>query len=368
MKLLNVLFLLIFVVTTQVSSRDRLVLRLPKIEDYQILKCDFHTHTVFSDGHVWPDFRVGEAWIDGLDVLAITDHIEYQPHEKDVPTNHNRPFDIAKSAAASVGITLVKGTEITRDMPPGHFNALFLKNIELLDTDNWRDAIKAAHEQGAFIFWNHPGWTGQEPDGVGKWYDEHEELYQAGMMHGIEVVNDDEYYPEVHQWCLDKKLTMIGNSDIHSTTDMQFNLDAPKHRPMTWVLATDKSPEAIREALDAQRTVVYWRDWLIGEQQYLEPIFHGSVELITPQIDRRARQFVQLANTSDLTFELELIKATEGISAPQNIILQPGHAARLRIDFDREKAFENFELEYQVVNLKIAPEKGLPVVWDIDVK
>lgn len=48
---------------------------------FHVLKCDFHTHTIFSDGRVWPTMRVDEAWKDGLDAIAITDHIEVRPVE-----------------------------------------------------------------------------------------------------------------------------------------------------------------------------------------------------------------------------------------------------------------------------------------------
>jgi hypothetical protein len=54
-------------------------LPVPDLPGYQTLKCDFHMHTVFSDGQVWPPLRVMEAWRDGLDCIAITDHIDYQP-------------------------------------------------------------------------------------------------------------------------------------------------------------------------------------------------------------------------------------------------------------------------------------------------
>ncbi len=30
----------------------------PNILGYKTLKCDFHQHTVFSDGDVWPSIRV----------------------------------------------------------------------------------------------------------------------------------------------------------------------------------------------------------------------------------------------------------------------------------------------------------------------
>lgn len=367
MRKITAILLFIGLFFTGLTSRDRLVLRLPEIEGYQIVKCDFHSHTVFSDGHVWPDFRVGEAWADGLDALAISDHIEYRPHEKDLSTNHNRSFELAKGAADAVGITLIKAAEITRDMPPGHLNVLFLTDVDKLDTESWRDAVKAAYKQGAFIFWNHPGWTGQQPDGISRWYDEHDELLAAGILHGIEVVNSDEYYPTVYQWCIEKKLTILGNSDIHSTTDMDYNHIPGNHRPMTWVLAKSKEINDIKEALFARRTIVYWRDILIGEKHYLEPLFFGAIRLETPTIVRAKGQQVQIANLSDLLFELELVSAPEGVSAPQSFTLQPGHATRLRLGFDKEKAFDRIKLDYVVSNLQIGPEEGLPVSWSITV-
>lgn len=72
------------------NAQDRTVLRLPNVSGYNVIKADFHMHTVFSDGKVWPDFRVGEAWVNGLDAMAITDHIEYQRHKDDMPKNLNR--------------------------------------------------------------------------------------------------------------------------------------------------------------------------------------------------------------------------------------------------------------------------------------
>ena len=46
-----------------------------------LISTDLHIHTVFSDGFVWPDLRVDEALREGLDLISITDHLEYQPHK-----------------------------------------------------------------------------------------------------------------------------------------------------------------------------------------------------------------------------------------------------------------------------------------------
>lgn len=114
--------------------------------------------------------RVKEAWRQGLDVIAVTDHVEYQPHKDDVPTNHDRPYELAAGRAKEMNLLLPKGAEITRDTPPGHFNAIFLEDVARLETEGFVDAVKRANEQGAFVFWNHHGWKGPEK---GRWLEAH---------------------------------------------------------------------------------------------------------------------------------------------------------------------------------------------------
>ena len=63
----------------QADHRKEIV--LPQVNGYNVYKADLHSHTVFSDGQVMPELRVREAWKDGLDVIAITDHIEYRKNE-----------------------------------------------------------------------------------------------------------------------------------------------------------------------------------------------------------------------------------------------------------------------------------------------
>ena len=51
---------------------------VPQVRGLNVYKADLHTHTIFSDAHVTPEYRVQEAWLDGLDVIAITEHTEYR--------------------------------------------------------------------------------------------------------------------------------------------------------------------------------------------------------------------------------------------------------------------------------------------------
>jgi len=317
-------------------GQSRREINFPDIMGYKTLKCDFHMHTVFSDGSVWPPVRVDEAWREGLDAISITDHIEYQPHKKDVPTNHNRPYHIAFSRAREKNLLLIKGTEITRETPPGHF------------TEDLFDVMKAAQKQNAFVFWNHPGW---KPEHKG-WFDTHTTLYENKWMHGIEVVNGGSYYPEAHEWCLEKNLTMMGNTDIHQPSTL-LETSPGNHRAMTLVFARERSIDAIKEALVKGRTTVWFKDQLIGRKKYLDAIFKESVEIGKPY-------------NSDIDIDLE--KA--GTLGPGKLTLAANATTILRtgIGAKAEEAPAQIELSYIAGNFLIAPGKGLPVTLTIRLK
>jgi predicted metal-dependent phosphoesterase TrpH len=355
----------------QGEGRCRTPIRIPDLPGYLTLKCDFHMHTVFSDGLVWPDVRAEEAWRQGLDAIAITDHIEYQPHKADLPTKHNRSYEIAKSKGDTLNVIVIHGSEITRQMPPGHLNAIFLTDSEPLDTPKWQDAVRAAARQNAFIFWNHPGWKAQQPDGVARWYPEHEDLLKKGWLNGIEVVNSRSYYPEAHRWCLEKKLTMLSNSDIHPPLAMDYDLAAGEHRPLTLVFATERSAAAIKEALFARRTAVYSGNRLIGEARFLRPIFERSITIVTPRLTIRGkgRKYAQIRNDSDLNYELQRAGAVEGLTIPASLTLRAGKTVLLEVRGQGtiKSGTRRCALPYRVTNLLVTPEEGLPVTLPLEV-
>lgn len=346
-------------------DRARTPVRIPDIPGYRTLKCDFHMHTVFSDGKVWPDVRAEEAWREGLDAIAITDHIEYLPHKADLPPAHNRSYEIARDHGDRLQLVVIRGSEITRAMPPGHFNAIFLTDARALDVKEWRDAMAEAQRQGAFIFWNHPGWTGQQPDGVSRWYPEHSELLAANQLHGIEVVNDREYYPEAHAWCLEKNLTMLSNSDIHNPLNLDYDLHLGDHRPMTLVFARDGSPEAIKEALFARRTAVYAGSLLVGREEFLKPIFERSVRVLTPQVQVRGTglAYVQIANDSDIPYTLQPTADDPDLRFPRTLRLPAGKIALLEVRGRAEdrQGERTLRLPCAVTNLLVRPNVPLTV-------
>jgi len=362
MKLKRLLPFLIFLFAIQTSiGQSRRIINIPEIPGYQTLKCDFHMHTVFSDGTVWPTVRIQEAWEEGLDAISITDHIEYLPHSKDIVSDHNRAYEIAKPISEEKDIILIKGAEITRNMPPGHLNALFITNANLLEREDVNDALKEARDQGAFIFWNHPGWKSQQPDTT-LWWEEHTDLFENDLLHGIEVYNSKSYYPEALDWANEKKLTMFCNSDVHApikTTE--------EHRPLTLVFTKKRSEGGIKEALFNRRTVVYYGNTLIGESKYLEPLFFASLEFgNTPlKLVNKTSNTIQIRNNSDVNFELQLVQPGVGFDAPENITIKAHHVTLVEIsgNSDEVNLMNKLNVYYEVKNMKTKSDENLIVTF-----
>ena len=76
-----------------------------------LLGADLHTHTVFSDGMVWPTIRVQEALRENIEIIAITDHLEYQPKKQDIPNPElNRSYIIAKGSVSEKDLIVLRGS------------------------------------------------------------------------------------------------------------------------------------------------------------------------------------------------------------------------------------------------------------------
>ncbi len=353
------------------AQRVRSVPFFPNLPGYVTLRGDFHAHTVFSDGNVWPTVRPEEAWREGYDVLAITDHLEYLPHKSDmILTNFNRSYELARPTAQALGMVLIHAAELTRGEPPGHWNLLFLTNANTIPTKDYHDALKAARQQDAFVFWNHPGW--KQPERKSVWYAEQQEALTNGWLQGIEIVNGHEYDPIAFGWCLEKKLTPFGNSDIHNPVALDYAYPPGAHRPMTLVFAREKAVDAIKAALRERRTAVYFENQLYGEARFLKPIFEQSLEVETPELTmaNKGRAVMQVHNRCAVTFELKANGKVAGLSFPSELTLYSGKT----VAFDVRRTGKELEsgatirLPYTVENLVVAPDTSLQASLDFKLK
>lgn len=340
----------------------------PDIPGYHTLSTDLHIHTVFSDGSVWPDIRVEEGLRDALDVIATTDHIEYQPHEDDIPhPDRNRAFEIADGQVEDEELIVINGSEITRSMPPGHANAVFLEDANELIADEPEDAFRAADDQGAFIFWNHPSWLSQAPDGIPPLSEMHRELIDEGLLHGIEVVNQDRYSKEALQIALDHDLTIMGTSDVHGLIDWDYEVHDGGHRPVTLVFADEYSREGVKEALFEGRTVVWKDDLLIGREPWLIPLIEESLT-VTESIYRDDTSVLELSirNSTGQKFILQNLSDYALHQYADVLTLAPYQTTTLLVK--TEERLEDIELPFRVLNAVTAPETHPTITFESSIE
>jgi len=357
MKNLKIAFLLaLFLCSLAFAQQTRTPLPVPDIPGYKTLKADFHMHTIFSDGNVWPTVRVGEAWRDGLDVIAITDHLEYNRYKDDVKIEAGRAYAIARPVAQQLGIVLVPAVEITKTTPaaPAHFNALFVSDPAAINNPDLMTALRAAKAQNAFVFWNHPGWRVPKAE----WFPHAAAAYDEKLFSGMEVYNDRNFYPEAYPWIGEKRLTMFANSDVHDPMNPQ---SGGKLRPMTLVFARAADLAGVREALDARRTAAWADGQLWGAEEQLRPLLERAVTAENPELSARPGSSIMLRvrNSSAIPFTYR-IKAPAWLTTADNslaaeaISLLRGSVAKTAPAGEQRVA-----LELEVTNAWVGPGRNL---------
>ena len=299
----------------EASAQNKIV--IPDAKEYLVLTGDMHMHTIFSDGNVWPVTRVEEAYSEGVEVICITDHLDDR-HKKLVHQGHfngdrNFSYEVAAKRGEQLGVIVVKGAEVSRGMPPGHFNTLFISDAEPIaqasdaQLDHQKgmlEGLSQAHKQNAFCVWNHPHWAAQQPKEV-LWHPIHEKIFRKGYMHGIEAYNScDGFSFEAFQWALDRKLTLICGTDVHTPMFMEYNFAAGELRPVTLIFAKEKSLEGVREALESRRTAVFADGNVYGEQEQLQALIETCFT-IESVVQNGKNTVVTFKNNSSIPLRLK---------------------------------------------------------------
>ena len=362
---------LILLLTHSALAADTRELRFPDLNDGRlVLSVDTHTHSVFSDGHVWPTVRVWEANKDRLDAMAITEHLEYQPYRKDIPhPDRNRAYELAakenRKGRERTDLLLIAGAEITRKYSPGHVNALFIDDANPLLTAknrkeetyiNARDALREAKAQQGFMIWNHPAWQNDFSDGVIKISKKQQALFDEGLIHGIEVANGQYFNDSSLQVALDHNLAIIGASDIHGLIDYDYDITAGTHRTVTLAFAEERSVEGIAQALFQKHTVALYDRQFIGREAELGALFNSLVSFERLPSRRKDRQqtTVRIRNAGPIAIELR-VDGNISLNKSVGYVTVPAKGAILMTVLDRA-ANEPIDLDLEWINSWQAPK------------
>ena len=374
MKYIKVLILLFFFNISQ-SQGVKTFFESPN--DVYYVSSDLHIHTVFSDGVVWPTLRVDEAVRDSIDLISLTEHIEYQSHLNDIPhKNRNRSFQIAGGYVNNKPLAVVHGTEITKPMPPGHFNAIFINDAnKFFDSKQepleFEKAIMEANNQKAFVFWNHPNWEANRSDGIAKLDPIHNKIIKEKLLHGIEVVNFDTFSEEALKIALENNLTVMGTSDVHILIEWDFNNEKESyHRPITFIMSQSRSIESIKNALFEGKTFVWFRDIIIGKNENLIQVINNNFEAVQKGYNYRDRKVeileVELINKSVAPIYLNYIGEFTFHNDYKYIELKPKSKKTIYIKTKEIK--DRINLEFEILNYIIGPKTNLKISKYLTIK
>ena len=364
---------LLAAVTLGAQGPTRRLLPVPDLTGFHTLKGDFHLHTVFSDGNVWPTVHVQDAWRDGLDVIAFTEHPEYQPHADDVNVDLMRSYRIGKPLADQLGLILITGVEITKPdplksppiLPEGsaHFNALFVTDANALRTPDLMEALRRAKAQGAFIFWNHPRFRVAR----GRWFPPVARAYDEQLFQGMELVNGPDFYDEAYPWIAERRLTILANSDAHDPVPPRA---VGTRRPITLLFVKTADAEGVRDALVQRRTAAWLGDDVWGAEEHLKGLWSGAVMNETPALSRRPAPVVRLRNTSAIAMRITKRGGPDWLGLPDAYELPAQSVTVLRpsISSSAPAGDHKIELHLEVMNLHVAPDRNLIVALPLTLR
>ena len=239
---------------------------LPKNLNYY--KANLHSHSRLSDGGSWPDEMKATYKAHGYDILAITDHSIFIPHN-DLTEDDFLMLNGVEYECVDWGKTerhchfcAIAGDKETVWQPlyhrskhvwAGGIEARKLVQFDESKPDYEReyshecinDMMKKCREAGFFVTYNHPAWSLEHyPDYMG--YNE---------MHAIEIVNYGSVrggYPDVNEQVYDdmltggKRVSCIAADDNHNMHHNDFN-------GYTRIGAEKLTYESVMEALFAGR-------------------------------------------------------------------------------------------------------------------
>ena len=360
-------------------TRNRTNIVLPQqVNGYNIYKADFHCHTIYSDGEITPRQRIDEAWQNGLDIIAITDHLEarkyernmlkalrkYSPDEKGyeylwagkcgrIMTDFNATYAEAEKAAKKYpDLLYIRGVEISRTMSTGSdYNALFVKDVESIYDEDPYKCLRNARAQGCFIIHNHPAIRRSTCTPT-----EFESSAMAqGLFDGIEIVNGNTFYPPIVRRAKENNLCMIAATDLHTPAGTLYT-DINIFRTMTFVFAKENTEEAVHEALRAHRTLGYCGGHIFGDEQLLKDFFAASVRCRVIHTAASGARTIQITNCTSLPFTLRRGKAI--------IDIPPFNSVTVGIGVDEDGKPK--EPKFRVENMRHIDNKKLNVVLNLE--
>jgi 3',5'-nucleoside bisphosphate phosphatase len=362
-------------VRTGMKLLARTEIQFPKLGEFQVVTGDFHVHTLYSEGTVMPSVRLYEAWTEGVDVVSITDHTEFLTTS--LPEKKGRAFSEVADLAKALDLVLIRGAEVSTVYSAENemmtdvvrrsntdFIVLFVQDENALFAP-FDIAMERARQQGCLNIWAHPG---------SQWRPIPEKFLQMGWLHGVEIRNTvtagrsnlEEFrgryfYPQVADWGKEKQLALIASSDVHSPA--QFERLPSKPRDFTLLLVKERSPEGVREAILAKRTMAWFEGMLWGRAADLELLARRSLSISALPGSGRT-QALRVRNASSFPFEIQCKAAQKGWTVPTRALAVPP-LGTIVLPASRDASQQPASLQLTLANVFTSRQSNLDLVYEV---
>ncbi len=245
-------------------------------------------------------------------------------------------------------------------------------NVRGEDTPDHRrsfyNAVMKAHNQGGFIFLNHPF---NNFDDKGDWDKFNLSLIKQGLTDGIEVANAQLYVEAAFQLALDQNLAIIGSADLHDAAARwpyelgeasRVSANKRAHRTVTLVLAQSRDEAGIHDALNKRTTVALFSQQIFGREADLDAILASTLGYrISRPVGPNAiphNIVITLLNRSTIPFTVHYTGARAPSTASRDWVVPP--KGETEVEFWPPEVGAGALVEpitVEVMNAFVAPQK-----------
>ena len=161
---------------------------------------------------------------------------------------------------------------------------------------------------------------------------------------------------------------------MHNLIEWDYQTRKGEHRTVTLIFAKERTKPAIRDALFNGRTVVWFKDILIGKEKNLVPLLESMISIeslgyregtqmdvnqetsiLTVSIRNKSSAELKIQNQSAFSF----IKHT-------NLIVLPSEG-EMELQVKTLKQLEDIKLDFLVLNALIEPDKNPIINFKINI-
>ena len=150
----------------------------------------------------------------------------------------------------------------------------------------------------------------------------------------------------------------MGTSDIHNLIDWDYEPHNGGHRPVTLILSKARNEDSIKSALFSRRTVVWYKDLLIGEERNVDMLVKACLEISSASYMYSSSVLrVRIKNNSDTKFTL---KNNSGFTiANDDDYIEVPPQDTVTIEVNTLERLSKIDLDLQVLNAITAPKENL---------